>query len=317
MTRPQLQEHLPLHAASASGARKRGARRWKHSWLNTAMTCLLVTGLTLLTYPTAAAWVTQKNQSNIVYEQSRDNEKLAQETLDRMISSAEAYNDALISGAVYQAGSNKADGTGDVGTLGVTADDYWNILDAQPRGLLARLKIPRIDADLPVYHGTSDSTLLKGIGHLQGTSLPVGGAGTRSVLTGHRGLANATMFTSLDQVGVGDLITVEVLDRVFTYRVFETKVVNPDETEAIRAVPGKDLLTLVTCTPIGINTHRILVTGERVDPTPQSELDAAGARPEVPGFPWWIVIYLSGLAVTGLWQWRSGYTQLKPPQPTR
>ncbi|WP_344680349.1 class C sortase, partial [Leucobacter komagatae] len=122
--------------------------------------------------------------------------------------------------------------------------------------------------DLPVYHGTSDATLLKGVGHLQGTSLSMGGDGTRAVLTGHRGLANATMFTHLDQVKVGDTFSVDALGEVFTYRVFDYEVVNAHDTEEIRAVPGKDLMTLITCTPLGVHMHRIIVTGERVTPTP-------------------------------------------------
>lgn len=285
---------------------ERRHRRWSFSWLNISISTLLLAGLTLLLYPTAAAWVSQRNQSNIVFDQTLANSKLARDEIDRAFEKAREYNDALVSGALLKSGANVAEGTGASLPGIVDPQEYWNLLTADPTGTMARLRVPSIDLDLPVYHGTSDATLLKGVGHLQGTSLPVGGEGTRAILTGHRGLANATMFTHLDQVKVGDTFSVDVLGETLTYRVFDYKVVSPHETEEIRAVPGKDLMTLITCTPLGVNTHRILVTGERVTPTPTSDLDAANRRPEVPGFPWWLVGYGAGLAVIGAWTWRSG-----------
>ncbi|KIP51677.1 hypothetical protein SD72_14050 [Leucobacter komagatae] len=291
-------------------------RRWRHSWFNTSISLLLLAGLTLLIYPTAAAWVSQQNQSNIVSDQTSANEQLAQERVDRMLAEAHAYNEALVSGALLAGGSNLAEGTGRSLTDTVDPGQYWETLNTQPSGLLARLRIPSIRLDLPVYHGTSDATLLKGLGHLEGTSLPVGGEGTRAVVTGHRGLANAEMFTRLNRVEVGDTFNVEVLGEVVSYRVFETKVVDPEDTEEIRAVPGKDLMTLITCTPLGVNTHRILVTGERITPTPQEDVDATNARPDVPGFPWWLVAYVTGLIGIGVWQWRSGYSAREAtPEP--
>ena len=121
------------------------------------------------------------------------------------------------------------------------------------------------------------------------------------------------MFTDLDKVQVGDTFTFEVFGEVLTYRVFDKKVVKPEETEALRSEPGRDLATLVTCTPLGINTHRILVTGERVYPTPQRDIDAAGAAPDIPGFPWWAVGLLASVSLIGLYIWRSGY----PPRPKK
>ncbi|MDD7929830.1 class C sortase [Microbacterium sp. NE2TL11] len=264
---------------------------------------LVQAGITLFTYPTAASWVSQYNQSNVTYDQTQANSAKARAEIERMLDDARHYNDLLESGALFAGGSNVAAGTG-----ASTAElDYGSLLNPSPTGMLARLRIPTINVDLPVYHGTSDKTLLKGVGHLEGTSLPVGGEGKRTVLTGHRGLATATMFTDLDKVSNGDTFSIEVLGEVFTYRVFEIKVVEPDATEEIRAVPGRDLATLVTCTPLGVNTQRILITGERVDPTPQGDLDAAGSRPSVPGFPWWIVLYAAATVALWVWFWRSGY----------
>lgn len=137
-------------------------RRWRHSWFNTSISLLLLAGLTLLIYPTAAAWVSQQNQSNIVSDQTSANEQLAQERVGRMLAEAHAYNEALVSGALLAGGSNLAEGTGRSLTDTVDPGQYWETLNTQPSGLLARLRIPSIRLDLPVYHGTSDATLLKG-----------------------------------------------------------------------------------------------------------------------------------------------------------
>ncbi|WP_280527857.1 class C sortase [Actinomyces trachealis] len=284
-------------------------RKWRLSWLAVTTAVLAVTGMLLFSYPTAAAWVSQYNQSKIVtnYESQV---ALAKPAAAEQLTRAHEYNQALSVGAVLEANHNvpTGDGTSSDQTL-----NYAKMLDANGAGLMARLRINKIDLDLPIYHGTSEETLLTGLGHLEGTSLPVGGASTRTVVTGHRGLANATMFTNLDKVEVGDTFTFEVFGDVITYRVFDKKVVDPEETESLRAVEGKDLATLVTCTPLGINTHRILVTGERITPTPAKDVEAKGKAPDIPGFPWWIVLDLTGITVVGLYVWRAGY----PPKLRR
>ena len=218
---------------------------------------LALAGMLLFLYPSISAWIVQYNQSQII-AQYEDSVSKADPSAAEQLALAHRYNDALSSGAVLQANSNVP--TGD-GTSGDASLDYNAILAADSSGLMGRLKVPAADIDLPIYHGTDDETLLRGLGHLEGTSLPVGGQGQRTVVTGHRGLAEARMFTDLDKVQVGDTFTFEVFGEVLTYRVFDKKVVNPEETEALRSEPGRDLATLVTCTPLGINTHRILVTG--------------------------------------------------------
>ncbi|PID98050.1 MAG: class C sortase [Actinobacteria bacterium] len=257
----------------------------------------------LLTYPTAASWLSQYNQSKVVSSYETRLGTVDPEPAEQL-QSARTYNEALSVGALLEANTNVPTGDGDSSNVSL---DYNSILKVGPSGLMARIRIPKIDLDLPVYHGTTDDTLLKGIGHLEGTSLPVGGPGTRSVLTGHRGLANAEMFTNLNKVEKGDIFSVEVFGDVLTYQVVDTKVVEPSETEAIRAEPERDLMTLVTCTPLGINTHRILLTGERILPTPAAELAKAGQEPKVPYFPWWIVWLSVGTVLIVLYLWRSGY----------
>ena len=302
-TAPMSRTDRPPRSRASSAQKHRRPRAWRLSISALVTSVMAIVGMGLLAYPTAASWIAQYNQSKVTADYSAQVDSVRPDAKTQ-IDQAHAYNEALSSGAVLEANNHVPTGAGSSSDSSL---NYTSILKANDEGLMARLKIPSISLDLPVYHGTADDTLLKGLGHLEGTSLPVGGAGTRSVITGHRGLAEATMFTNLDKVKNGDSLIVEVFGEVLTYRVTSTKVVEPEETEALRAEAGKDLLTLVTCTPLGINTHRILLTGERIYPTPAGDVAAAGKRPEVPTFPWWIIALVAGLIVVGLYLWRSGY----------
>lgn len=215
-----------------------------------------------------------------------------------MLLRAHEYNAALIGGTA-NVGANQHVPTAEADD----ALDYWSQLSIGSSGIMGRLKIPTIKVDLPIFHGASDSTLLKGVGHLQGATLPVGGPSTHSVLTAHRGLAEATLFTNLNQVVVGDRFTLEVFGDVLTYEVIQTQIVEPIDTETIRPRRGEDLVTLVTCTPLGINTQRILVTAERVTPTPIEDVQAAGVPPEIPGFPYWVFGVAATVLVAGGYIW--------------
>lgn len=267
----------------------------------------IIIGTGLFLYPEAASWFSQRDQSRAtmanqaqIEQPPNDDQIFRQQQLQR----AHDYNRALASGAVLEA--NERIPTGD----GTSSDDsliYEDLLNATRTGFMGRLRYDALTIDLPIYHGTSDEVLFKGVGHLEGTSLPVGGVGTRSVLTAHRGLPSATLFNDLDDAKVGDTFTVSTIGHVVTYRVVETQVVEPNETEAILADPDRDLLTLVTCTPLGVNSHRILVNAERITPTPVEEIQAAAAPPEIPGFPWWAVIAGAVLIVNLVYVWRSGY----------
>ena len=294
-------DHNPATAdAAAPEEETRRARRWKPGWLTIVIALLGVGGLVAGLYPMTAAWVTSYNQSRVIenYETAVQH---ATPDAAAQLREAAAYNDALTAGVVLSKNANVPVGDG---TL-ASELDYRSILSANAEGLMARVKIPRIDVDLPVFHGTTDDVLNKGAGHLEGSHLPIGGESTRSVITAHRGLANATMFTNLNEVVEGDLITIETFGKVLTYRVRDIQVIEPDANGTIRPEKGEDLLTLITCTPLGINTHRIVVTGERVTPTPDSELKAAGAVPTIPGFPWWAVIGGGGLLlITGYVGWQ-------------
>jgi len=254
---------------ASSVQKHRRPRTWRLSVSALVTSIMAVVGMGLLTYPTAASWVSQYNQSKVTSDYSAQVDGVRPDAKTQ-IEQAHAYNDALSAGAVLEANNHVPTGAGSSKDSSLR---YANILKVNNEGLMARLKIPSISLDLPVYHGTADDTLLKGLG----------------------------------QVKNGDSLIIEVFGEVLTYRVTSTKVVEPEETEALRVEEGKDLLTLVTCTPLGINTHRILLTGERVYPTPAKDVAAAGKRPDVPHFPWWAVGLAAGLIVVGLYLWRAGY----------
>lgn len=291
----------------------KAGRRWRFPVLPFVAGLLIVTGTGVFLYPQTAAWFAQAEQARVIALGLNDwdqppNEDAAYRA--EQLELARRYNEALASGATVGANANVPTGSGQQAD---PALDYNGLLAASDTGLMARLRYEALDIDLPVYHGTSDETLDVGVGHLEGTSLPVGGVGTRAVLTAHRGLAHATMFNNLDKAAVGETLVIEVLGEVLSYRVTEIKVIAPEDTEELFAVPTKDLVTLVTCTPLGINSHRIIVTAERITPTPKEDIAAAGQTSDLPGFPWWAVIGGGVLVVVVGYVWLSGY----PPRSRR
>ena len=303
---------------SGSTVEKAEPQGWKPSFLASLTALLMVAGLAILSYPAVASWFSQREQSRIISDYAEQVED-AVPAARQQIEAAHAYNEALDAGAVLGANERLPMGSGSLGADPLTSDpltsgafDYETLLSVNSSGLMGRIKIPAIGVDLPIYHGTSDATRLKGVGHLEGTSLPVGGDSTHSVLTAHRGLADATMFTNLDKVELGDRFTVEVFGEVATYRIVSTRIVDPADTESLGVVRDEDLVTLVTCTPLGINSQRILVTGARVTPTPRADLENAGAAPDIPGFPWWAVWICAGVAAVGSYVWWSGRPARKP-----
>lgn len=195
------------------------------------------------------------DQSNIVGTHATDTKQLSAEEQKQILSDAENYNTML-----YQTGGAIVGNATD----NLTHENYESLLDVSGNGIMATLEIPKIDVDLPVYHGTDDSVLSIGAGHLEGTSLPVGGESTHAVLSGHRGLPSSKLFTRLDELVKGDLFYLHVLDQTLAYQVEKIEVVEPDEVDALQIEADKDLVSLVTCTPYGLNTHRLIVTGHRV-----------------------------------------------------
>lgn len=214
---------------------------------------ILLIGLSLMLYPSFADYWNSFTQSYVVSEYVRNVAVMDQDKYEEIWQSAKDYNARLLDRSSKYA-------LGDVQKL-----EYESLLDVGGTGIMAYINIPAIDVNLPIYHGTEEPVLQVAIGHLDWTSLPVGGEGTHCVVSGHRGLPSARLFTDLDELVVGDVFTLNVLDEVLTYQVDQIKIVLPYETEDLTIVEGEDYCTLVTCTPYGINSHRMLVRGTRID----------------------------------------------------
>ena len=223
---------------------------------------ILVVGLSLMLYPSISNWWNEAHQSRAIAAYSQEVSKLDENRYDELWQQAWEYNRSLIGREnVYLLDdSQKA--------------EYERLLDVSGMGIMGYIEIPSINVSLPIYHGTEESVLQVAVGHLEWASLPVGGESTHCVLSGHRGLPSAKLFTDLDRLVVGDRFRLGVLDQVLTYEVDQILIVEPQDTEALLIEEGKDLCTLVTCTPYSINTHRLLVRGHRVE----TEKDAKNVR---------------------------------------
>ena len=255
-------------AASTEGAegtgrtcrasRRTSLRERLLSWLPLV---LVLVGVAVLLYPVMATQHNNDEQQRLADMYTATVNAAGPDTIAAKRASAEAYNNSLESAPILDPWleSQRPD------TPQYQA--YLHELDIDP--VMARIAIPSIHVSLPVYHGTETRTLADGVGHLFGTSLPIGGSSTHAVLTGHTGLPTATMFDNLTRLRKGDAFYISSLGQTLKYEVTEITVVKPEETDSLRKVPGRDLVTLITCTPYGVNSHRLLVTGERVpmDPT--------------------------------------------------
>ena len=247
------------------------------------MAFLLALGLTL--YPVISNYVNQKYASQIhtayqeVMEQADNSELLKAKEL------ADAYNRTLVPGAT-EAYSQEG--------LQAASQDYDSQLNLAGNDIMGYVEIPKISVNLPIYHGTENDSLERGIGHLLGSSLPIGGESTHTILSGHSGMASQKMFTDLEQLTVGDVFYLHVLNETLAYQVVEINTVLPYDTSLLGIVPGEDLCTLVTCTPYGVNTHRLLVRGSRI-PYAEAELLVEETAEEEPAKSTWEQKYIEGL----------------------
>ncbi|WP_169053790.1 class C sortase [Agromyces sp. H66] len=249
---------------------------------------IAVLGVGVMVYPSAASWLSSIRHHGEVDGYVHSIGSLPESASQAMLDEARAYNAALPDGPIrdpYVLNVN-----GEQTAVGEGSDAYFETLVIPGSDAMARIRIPAIGVDLPIYHGTDDATLARGIGHLFGSALPVGGDDTHSVLTGHNGFAQATLFDDIDELEDGDQIIVSVLGEDLYYEVDQQVTVLPNETDELRKVPGHDYLTLITCTPTGVNTHRLLIRAERVDAPAYGETRYAMAdTTPPPGFPWWAV----------------------------
>lgn len=252
---------------------------------------IFLTGLGVLLYPVFSDLWNQHRQNRLMTDYTNTVTDMEDAERNALWNAAVRYNQGL------QAAPRDAFTGADPGPK----DPYWSLLDPDGTGVMGYLEIPKISLRLPIYHGTGDAALQKGIGHLAGTSLPVGGSGTHCVLSGHRGLPSALLFTDLNQLETGDTFTLYVLDQKLSYQVDQILVVEPEDVSALAPENGKDYVTLVTCTPYGVNTHRLLVRGSRIEDTQEPVPEVTNLQVAAKAFGWKGKLLLALLGLGTVW----------------
>ena len=228
-------------------------RKKKGNYITILLVLILLVGLSLLLYPSVSDYWNSLHQTKAIAAYAEEVANLNQDQYGEIWAAAESYNASL------------ADRDNAYLLSDAQKEEYERLLNVSGLGIMGYIEIPSIDCSLPIYHGTEESVLQIAVGHLEWSSLPVGGRSTHCVLSGHRGLPSAKLFTNLDKLQMGDVFMLRVLDEVLTYEVDQILIVEPQETGALQIEEGQDYCTLVTCTPYGINTHRLLVRGHRID----------------------------------------------------
>ena len=249
-------------------------------------------GIGLFAYPAVSNYIFSRNCSTATKSYDDLVANTEADALEKALREAQIYNENLEGCPVHDP---FLEGSGMV-----MADNYYEVLNINDDGVMGYITIPKIAVNIPIYHGTAESVLLQGIGHLEGSSMPIGGEGTHSVLTGHTGLANAKMFTDLVKLGEGDEFYLHILGQTFAYKIDQTKVVLPEITEDLRRVKGEDYCTLVTCTPYGINSHRLLVRGTRTEYVPEQQARSASAAAVLQRFRDWDMLIGLGVGLAAL-----------------
>jgi len=254
-----------------------------------------VSGTGVMLYPTVSDQINSFRQTKAIAAYHTELSQASDVKLQSIMAEAQHYNQELqsVGGGVAAAGSE------------VLHAEYNDTLKLDVSDVMGYIEIPKINVYLPIFHGTDQSTLAAGVGHLEGTSLPVGGENTHAALSGHRGLPTAKLFTNLDKLETGDIFMIHVLNQTLYYEVESIDTVLPDQVDELSIEPGKDLVTLITCTPYGVNTHRLLVTGSRITDTELPETMIPLAAPLQPvdwqhqpiKFPFQSQVLLAGAAL--------------------
>lgn len=225
----------------------------KTNWSTWLLIGIMVLGALIMAYPSVSDWWNSYHSTRAIAVYSQKVESMSREEIDALLEAAREYNRSLLTKENPYA---------------MTEEDlawYNSLLDPGGTGLIGYVQIPTVKINCPIYHGTEENVLQTAIGHLDWTSLPVGGVGTHAVISGHRGLPRAKLFTDIDRLKEGDHFTITVLTQTITYEIDQIRIVLPEDLAELGIVPDKDYFTLVTCTPYGINTHRLLVRGHRVE----------------------------------------------------
>ena len=233
-------------------------KKKNNNWTTVFLVLLLLAGVSLLLYPSLSDYWNSMHQTRAIASYAETVSQLDTAQYDEMWKAAQDYNRSLAQRETAFALTDEQKAA------------YESLLDVSGLGVMGYIEIPEIVCSLPIYHGTEESVLQVAVGHLEWSNLPVGGEGTHCVLSGHRGLPSAKLFTNLDKLAVGDTFLLRVFDEVLTYEVDQILIVEPEQVDALGIMPGEDYCTLVTCTPYGINTHRLLVRGHRVENTPEA-----------------------------------------------
>lgn len=231
---------------------------------------LMLFGIGIFAYPSISNYLAEQNHVEAITTYNEAVEKLDKTALKKAWKSARKYNETLAGDPVHDPFL--------VGSGYALPENYLSVLNLNNDGIMGYIEIPKISIKLPIYHGTSDEVLEKGVGHIQQTALPIGGKYRHSVLTGHRGLPSAELFTRLDELKIGDYIYISVLNKTLAYKVREINTVLPDDLSNLTANKDEDLITLVTCTPYAVNTHRLLVTCERTKYLPPDKVQQTDSK---------------------------------------
>lgn len=260
---------------------------------NIALQVFAMLGIGLLVYPTAANWFSALGHNSEISGYLSSVAALSDAERSEKLAAADAYNAVLEPGKLtdpfLEMNPDEAQNT-------PVFQAYRELLRVTGTDAIGELTFARLGIALPIYHGTSDAVISKGVGHLFGSSLPVGGSTTHAVMTSHSGLPNASLFTRLLEAVPGDTFSISVLGEAHTYRVTSVETVTPEATESLTLEPGKDLVTLFTCAPIGINSHRFMVHAERIDTPDTSGTQVIAGDGLSAGFPWWALWFAGGSA---------------------
>lgn len=284
--------------ASPSPQKKKPGKQRRNLTFNIILQVFAMVAIGLLVYPDAANWISSIGHNSEISGYVRQVESTPSVERQQILDAAYAYNDQLEPGPLTDPYISMAE---DAVLRSELYAAYEEMLRVSGTDAIGTLSYPTVGIALPIYHGTSDEVISKGAGHMYGTSLPVGGPSTRAVLTAHSGLPNAKLFTTLHKAAVGDTFWISVLGEDHHYEVRSVEVVEPGDTESFQIIEGQDWVTLFTCTPIGVNSHRLLVHAERVaDPAGGSGTDVIGGDGVKLGFPWWAVWFAGGSAAVGL-----------------
>lgn len=248
---------------------------------------IFLLALLLTLYPIISNLYNQEHQSLIKTEYEEVVAQTDTEEFDRIRRKAVAYNKAITPGTAAETYSQEA--------ILAASEDYENQLNLSGSGIMGYVKIPKINVELPIYHGTGADSLERGTGHLLGSSLPVGGESVHTIITGHSGMASQKMFTDLEQLEIGDVFYLHVLDAVLAYQVYYKEPVLPHDSSRLGITQGADLCTLITCYPTGVNTHRLLVQGERIPYAQAQEVQAVTVSEETAVESHWEDQYWMGI----------------------